>query len=71
MKKKSRVPKRKKSVSRLTPDIKEVALPPSGIVRVVVPSGVVPVVAVDPVKRVVEIVPVKREKKTWWQSLWE
>lgn len=62
--------RRKPIKAPATIKVKEVVLPPAGIVRVVAPPGVVPVVAVDPVKRVVEIVPVPVKKKTgWWEQL--
>lgn len=50
--------------------VKNVALPKDGIVKVVVPAGIVPVVAVDTKWNVVEIAPVPlKRKRTWWQSI--
>lgn len=65
---------RRLKVSALVPapEVKVVALPPTGIVQVQLPAGVLPVVAVDPVRKIVEIVPVRRlepRKKSWWESL--
>lgn len=55
---------------RAAPEVKNVVLEPTAVLKVELPKGHVPVVAVDPVRRIVEIVPVpKKKKKSFWETL--